>query len=101
MWEQPIALGWIDHDSSTAPDWEAAQVQRLARQLGYRLVWPDPCSLLPLRDLVRDAGADVVILPSPDHLGPLQLNAVMHIADVETVLPRLSFARWGSIGGVR
>lgn len=97
MWQRPVALGWIDHDRSTAPDWEVAQVQRLARRLGYRLVWPDPCSLLPLPDLVRDFGADAVILPSPDLLGPLQLNSLMHIADVETVLPRISFARWRTI----
>lgn len=36
-------------------------------------------------------------MPGPDHLGPLELNRVMVVADVETVLPRLSFARWSAV----
>ncbi len=92
------AFGWIDHDVSTAPDWDAAQIQRLARRLGYRVVWPHPLSVLPVVDQVRGAGAEVVIMPAPEHLGPLELNRVMEIADVEVVLPRLSFARWATIG---
>jgi hypothetical protein len=42
-----------------------------------------------------------VILPAPDHLGALELNRVMDVADVETVLPRLSFARWYAAGTAR
>ncbi|MEU1985791.1 hypothetical protein [Nocardia sp. NPDC019395] len=83
---------------STAPDRDRAQVRRLAERLGYEIVWPDECSVLPVADQARNAAADVVVLPAPDHLGPLELNRVMDIADVETVLPRLSFARW-SISG--
>ncbi|MEU1996491.1 hypothetical protein ABZ511_18705 [Nocardia gamkensis] len=45
---KPVAFGWIDHDSSAAPEWETAQVQRLARRLGYRLVWPEWAEMLPL-----------------------------------------------------
>lgn len=91
---RPIAFGWIDYEVSTAPAWDAAQVCRLSRRLGYRLVWPDDRSLIPVVDQARGAGADAVILPGPGHLGPLELNRVMDFADVETVLPRLSFARW-------
>ncbi|MBF6288687.1 hypothetical protein GV791_15190 [Nocardia cyriacigeorgica] len=94
-----IALGWIDHDISRAPAWDRAQIRRLADRLGYQLVWPCEHSVLRLADQVRNAGADLVVLPAPDHLGPLELNAVMEIADVEIVLPRLSFARW-TIGQV-
>ncbi|MFI5719353.1 hypothetical protein [Nocardia sp. NPDC051750] len=57
--------------------------------------------MLPVADQARNAGADVVILPAPDHLGPLELNRVMDVADVETVLPRLSFARWHAAGAAR
>ncbi|CCF64900.1 hypothetical protein [Nocardia cyriacigeorgica] len=89
-----IALGWIDHDISSAPDWDRAQIRRLALRLGYQLVWPCEHSVLRPADQVRNAQAELVILPAPDHLGPLELNAVMEIADVEIVLPRLSFARW-------
>ncbi|GAA5056619.1 hypothetical protein GCM10023318_34270 [Nocardia callitridis] len=96
MW--PTAFGWIDFEVSTAPDWDAAQVERLARRLGYRLVWPQECSVLSVADQVRGVGADVVILPSPYHLGPLELNRLMGAVDVETVLPRLSFAQWAVYG---
>ncbi|MFE3447175.1 hypothetical protein ACFXNW_29435 [Nocardia sp. NPDC059180] len=95
---KPLALGWIDYDRSTAPNWDTAQVQRLARRLGYRLVWPAMLSVLPLTDQVRSYEADVVILPAPDHVGALELDGLMHIADVETVFPRLSFGRWPITG---
>ncbi|WP_245547308.1 hypothetical protein [Nocardia brevicatena] len=72
---------------------ESDRIHRLADQLGYRLVWPCERSALRVVDQVRNAGADLVILPAPAHLSPFELNAVMDIADVETVLPRLSFAR--------
>jgi len=57
--------------------------------------------LLPVADQAWNTGADVVIVPAPDHLGPLELNAVMNVADVEVVLPRLSFARWSMTGTTR
>ncbi|TLF58478.1 hypothetical protein [Nocardia cyriacigeorgica] len=88
------ALGWIDFEVSTAPEWDAAQLARFARRLGYRIVWPDERSLLPVGDQARAAGVDAVLVPGPDHLGPLELNRVMDVADVEMLLPRLSFAQW-------
>ncbi|WP_433732602.1 hypothetical protein ACQP0C_09755 [Nocardia sp. CA-129566] len=100
---RPTALGWIDLEVSTAPDWDSAQMHRLARYLGYSLVWPE-FSVIPLVDQVRAADVDAVIVPSPEHLHPIMLNALMDVADVETVLPRMSFARWvlhhpaGSLG---
>lgn len=90
---RPTALGWIDLDVSVAPNWDRAQMQRLARHLGYILIWPE-ASLTPLPDQVRTADVDAVIVPSPAHLHPVTLNALMNHADVETVLPRMSFARW-------
>ncbi|AHH22122.1 hypothetical protein NONO_c73660 [Nocardia nova SH22a] len=96
MRARPTALGWIADEVSEAPEWDAAQLQRLARHLGYTLVWPG-VSLLPLPDLVRDADVDAVLTPSTEHLDALTLNAVMALADVETVRPRLSFAKWPDI----
>lgn len=93
----PIALGWVDDDASTASGRDRVQVERLARRLGYCIVWPDVHSVLSLAEQARNTGAEVVILPAPDHLGPLELNRVMDVADVETVLPRLSFARWSPV----
>ncbi|MGW5750591.1 hypothetical protein [Nocardia rhamnosiphila] len=95
---RPIALGWVDDDMSPAPEWDRAQVSRLARYLGYRIIWPDERSMLSIAEQTRNSGAEVVILPSPQHLGPVELNRVMDAADVETVLPRLSFARWSTAG---
>ncbi|WP_280276322.1 hypothetical protein [Nocardia wallacei] len=90
----PTALGWIDPNVTTAPRWDAARVGRLARSLGYVLVWPPVASVLPLVDQVRSADVDVVITPSSDHLDAITLHALMHVVDVETVCPRMSFARW-------
>jgi hypothetical protein len=89
-----IAFGWIDYDISRAPESDRDRIRRLADQLGYRLVWPCERSVLRVVDQVRNAEADLLILPAPGHLSPLELNEVMDIADVETVRPRLSFARW-------
>lgn len=89
----PIALGFVDPES-TALDWDMAQVRRLARDLGYRLVWPPQTSWIPLVDQARGADAEAVITPSTEHLDILTLHSVMSVADVETVTPRLSFARW-------
>ncbi|MBF6170059.1 hypothetical protein [Nocardia blacklockiae] len=93
---RPTALGWVDPDVSTAPVWDRAQVGRLARRLGYLIVWPEP-SLIPLIDQVRSADVDAVITLSPAHLTPLTLNGLMNITDVETLSPRLTFARWSLI----
>ncbi|MFD4402358.1 hypothetical protein ACFWPH_06290 [Nocardia sp. NPDC058499] len=95
---RPIAFGWVDDDVSAAPEWDRAQVRRLADRLGYRIIWPDVRSVLSVADQARNSGVDVVILPAPDHLGALELNRVMDVADVETVIPRLSFARWYAAG---
>ena len=50
--------------------------------------------MIPLVDQVRAADVDVVVIPGPDHLDALELNGIMSIASVESVRPRLSFARW-------
>lgn len=94
---RPTALGWIDPDLSTAWEWDAAQVRRLARQLGYTLIWPPEDWFLPLVDQVRTADVDAVIAPSPKHFDVIMLHAVMTIAQVETACPRMCFARWAAM----
>ncbi|MBF6158986.1 hypothetical protein IU421_04855 [Nocardia cyriacigeorgica] len=88
-----IAFGRIDYEISRAPEWGRAQIHRLARHLEYRIVWPDARSALRVADQARDAGAVPVILLAPDHLSPLELYAG-GLRLVETLVPRLSFARW-------
>ncbi|MFF3570879.1 hypothetical protein ACFYXQ_24140 [Nocardia jiangxiensis] len=94
MRTRPTAFGWINLEVSVAPHWVRAQVQRLARHLGYVIVWAPEDSVIPLVDQVRAADVDAVIIPGPDHLDVLELNGIMSIACVESVRPRLSFARW-------
>ncbi|MGY4100180.1 hypothetical protein ACW2Q0_11600 [Nocardia sp. R16R-3T] len=97
MRDEPTALGWVDLDISSAPDWDAAQVRRLAQRLGYALIWAPEFSPVPLVDQVRCADVDAVIAPSLEHLNVLAVNAIMSVADVEFVLPRLSFHRWAAV----
>lgn len=91
----PVALGWV-HPESVALEWDMAQVRRLAQRLGYVLVWAPECSRIPLADQVRAVGTEVVIAPAPAHFDVRTLNAVMCVADIETVWPRMSFARWAA-----
>ncbi|WP_024800631.1 hypothetical protein [Nocardia sp. BMG51109] len=93
---RPTALCWIDPDVSRRPEWDAAQVRRLARQLGYVLLQPADDTLMPLVDQIRAADVDAVIAPAPDHFDVVGLYAVMCIVDVETACPRMSFARWAT-----
>ncbi|NKY52243.1 hypothetical protein [Nocardia vermiculata] len=79
---------------SDEPDRVPAELRRLARRLGYRLQWSAETSRIPLADQVREWNADALLLPSTEHVDVLTLHAVMMVADVETVEPRLSFARW-------
>lgn len=53
--------------------------------------------MIPLVDQVRQLDVDAVIVPSLEHLDVLTLNSVMAVAPVESVCPRLSFARWADI----
>lgn len=94
MRSQPTALGWLDVEVSSAPDWDRAQIRRLAKHLGYQLSWAPDIAVIPLVDTARATEADVVIIASPTHLDALALNALLSVCDVETVLPRLSFHRW-------
>ncbi|WP_280249455.1 hypothetical protein [Nocardia abscessus] len=94
------ALGWIDPLSPT-PEWDSAQVRRLARRLGYALRWADAGPVLGLAEQVESSGADVVLLPSSAHVDAVTLDRVMAVADVECAAPRASFGRWPAFGGVR
>ncbi len=93
MRRQPTALGWINLDVSIASEWDVAQLRRLARRLGYVLIWPDD-SPIRLVDQVRNLDVDIVLAPAPNHLDALELDAVMHVTGIETACPRMSFNRW-------
>ncbi|MEU6582732.1 hypothetical protein [Nocardia sp. NPDC046763] len=94
MRNKPTALGWLDIGVTETPDWDRPQIRRLARHLGYQLEWAPEVLTIPLVDVVREADVDALIIPRPEHLDPLMLNALLSLVDVEVVLPRMSFARW-------
>ncbi|WP_280362575.1 hypothetical protein [Nocardia wallacei] len=96
MRPRPTAFGWVDPEISTAPTWDQARIQRLARHLGYLIIWPEP-SIVPLPDQVRATDTDVLITPAPEHLTVLTINALLNFVDVEILSPRLSFTRWSMI----
>lgn len=93
MRAHPTAFAWVDPAVGPWSELDNARIRGLARQLGYALYRPGS-SVLPLVDQVRAADVDAVITPSPSHLDVIQLHALMCITDVETVWPRMSFARW-------
>ncbi|WP_231951634.1 hypothetical protein [Nocardia terpenica] len=72
-------------------------MRRLARLLGYVLIWSPEDTSLPLVDQVRAADVDAVITPASAHLDAIMLHSVMCIADVETACPRMSFSRWAAM----
>ncbi|MEV4236434.1 MULTISPECIES: hypothetical protein [unclassified Nocardia] len=94
------ALGWMD-PCSPVPEWDSAQVRRLARRLGYVLRWADTGSVLSLAEQAEASGTDVVLLPSSGHIDAATLNRLMGACDIECACPRETFARWSLIDGVR
>lgn len=92
----PMALGWIDSRMSSGVELDRARVQRLARQLGYRIVWLPEMALPGVLGRAHCAEIQAVITPAPAHLDVFSLNQLMHLVDVETVEPRTSFSRWWS-----
>lgn len=70
------ALGWIDPSSPT-PEWDAAQVRRLARRLGYSLHWADAGSVLGLVEQAAEHGVEVVLLASSAHVNAQTLNRLI------------------------
>lgn len=98
MRARPSALGHVDEDQSGAcTQWHRAQVARLARRLGYELLWATPESSLCLVDQARQSDVDAVILASCQHIDALTLDRLMHTCDVEIAVPRDTFARY--LGG--
>ncbi|MGV9408688.1 hypothetical protein ACWDOP_02140 [Nocardia sp. NPDC003693] len=94
MRREPTALGYVNDDVTAAVGWDEAQCRRLARRLGYQLIWVPGYCVLGLVETVRGADVDAVIVPSSAHLDELTLDRLMHCCDVETVAPRRTYARY-------
>ncbi|MGW5228338.1 hypothetical protein ACWEP5_25780 [Nocardia niigatensis] len=100
MRPQPSAIGFLRHDVSGAQQqWDEAQIQHLARRLGY-----DLCKTLifgpetdrpfvRVRTLVSRLEADAVIVPSLAHFGGHIPEDIVQVADIITVSPENTYAR--------
>ncbi|MEV6773381.1 hypothetical protein AB0N05_32590 [Nocardia sp. NPDC051030] len=101
MRPQPAAIGFLRHDVSGAQQqWDEAQIQHLARRLGYDLCktlifGPETDRpLLRVRTAVSRLDADAVITPSLEHFDGQVPDDVVEVADVITVSPENTYARW-------
>ncbi|MCU1643773.1 MAG: hypothetical protein JWN03_4048 [Nocardia sp.] len=101
MRQQPGAIGYLRHDVSAAhQQWDIAQIQHLAKRLGY-----DLCKMLvfgpetdqpmeQLRDAVSQLEADAVITVDLEHFDGDVPDGIVDVADVITVNPENTYTRW-------
>ncbi|WP_067708657.1 hypothetical protein [Nocardia yamanashiensis] len=101
MRPQPAAIGFLRHDVSGAQrQWDEAQIRHLAGRLGYDLcktlvLGPDTDRLLTrVRTAITRMEADAVITPSLDHFDGQIPADVVKVADLITVSPENTYARW-------
>ncbi|QLY28436.1 hypothetical protein [Nocardia huaxiensis] len=101
MRPQPAAIGFLRHDISGAQQqWDQVQIQQLAQRLGYDLCktlvfGPDTDRLIQrVRTTVSRLEADAVITPSLAHFGGEVPEELVRVADLITVSPENTYARW-------
>lgn len=98
----PGALGYLRDDvSGSRRRWDERRIRALAERLGYdlrRIAVFGPHTDRPvyrLRVLVANLGVDAVIVPSLEHFeGGEVPGELVRRADVITVSPEETFARW-------
>ncbi|MRH90577.1 hypothetical protein GFY24_24570 [Nocardia sp. SYP-A9097] len=101
MRHQPAAIGFLRHDVSRAQQrWDQAQMRHLARRLGYDLCRTLVCGpataelMEEVRAAISQTEADAVITPSLDHFDGAVPDPLVQVADVITVSPENTYARW-------
>ncbi|MFB8000674.1 hypothetical protein [Nocardia sp. NPDC056000] len=101
MRQQPAAIGFLRHDvSGTHQRWDKAQLHQLAKRLGYDLcqtlvLGPETGELIDeVRTAITEAEADAVITPSLDHFDGEIPDPLVEVADLITVTPENTYARW-------
>ncbi|MEU0539971.1 hypothetical protein ABZ319_08860 [Nocardia sp. NPDC005978] len=104
MLGEPTALDYLRADvSGTREEWDTAQTRSVACRLGYvvaRTVVFDQYTDAPvdrLINVVRNLGAEAVIVPSLSHFGGIVPAALVQAVDLITVEPYATYAR-GSAG---
>ncbi|WP_040832882.1 hypothetical protein [Nocardia brevicatena] len=100
---KPKALGYLRKDKSGIhQQWDEAQMRALAQRFGYSLAktivfgefTEDPVG--ELVSAVQRAGADAVFVPSLEHLDGIAPRSLVAVADVITVSPQHTYARWST-----
>lgn len=101
MRANPAAIGYLRHDiCGPRRQWDDAQIRSVASRLGYELLTIvtvtdiTDTSMYRLIDLVRNLAVDAVVSPGLDHFdGEIPVELV-RVADVITVNPENTYARW-------
>ncbi|WP_278264058.1 hypothetical protein [Nocardia sp. AG03] len=101
---KPIAIGYLRADvSGTRQQWDETQIRSLAKRLGYdlaKIVVFTEATEHPAYRLcvcVARVGAEAVIVPGAEHfLGDRIPAEVVAAADVVTVTPEATYARWST-----
>ncbi|BDU04680.1 hypothetical protein FMUBM48_09430 [Nocardia cyriacigeorgica] len=100
---RPRALGYLRADRSVPNQLrDEVQIRSLATRYGYSLCktivftasTPDP--IQQLIDAVRRSNAEAVFVPDVTHFDGLVPASLIAVADVVTVRPEETFARWAT-----
>ncbi|WP_406266037.1 hypothetical protein OH799_19470 [Nocardia sp. NBC_00881] len=106
MTSKPGAIGYVRCDiSGVRQKWDEMQIRSTAKRLGYDLRktivfnerTADP--IYRLRVVVTRLGVDAVIAPSGHHFDPAWAAVpaeLVAVADVITVSPEQTYARWAT-----
>ncbi|MGQ4597359.1 hypothetical protein [Nocardia sp. R6R-6] len=108
MRARPTAIGYLRRDiSGISQTWDEIQIRSLAKRLGYELAKTvvfraeTDSPLSRLLNVVRRVDVDAVIVPGVRHFGGEVPTGLVAVADVITVSPERTYARWapGCNGG--
>ncbi|WP_454197260.1 hypothetical protein [Nocardia sp. Marseille-Q1738] len=100
MRAKPPALGYLRKDvSGVSQTWDEAQLQSLAKRLGYELsktvtfgaATDEPVARLI--DVVRACAVDAVIAPGLHHFDGAVPEELVEVCDLITVTPQETFSR--------
>ncbi|GAB0108532.1 hypothetical protein JMUB6875_75530 [Nocardia sp. JMUB6875] len=101
MASKPIALGYLRRDiSGRHQSWDEHRIRGLATRLGYALerivVFTDTTEdrVAGLIAIAARCGAEAVLTPGLAHFDGARPDALIEVADLITIDPHQTFARW-------
>ncbi|WP_040840271.1 hypothetical protein [Nocardia brevicatena] len=100
---RPKALGYLRRDKSGVhQQWDEAQIRALAHRFGYELcktIVFGPNAEDPIGELVHAIGraeAEALFVPGLEHFDGIVPRTLVSVADVITVTPQRTYARWST-----